>query len=198
MMSSRVTLATMDAAAIESERESPRTTVATRQGRSGARLPSTSAAAGRRGRAASARAIAAKVAPRMLRSSISRMPAAPTPTSPHASRSAYSSRRLAGDRVFESSSPSAREGGSVAESSITAAATTGPAHGPRPASSIPATIPPAARSRAKSGTGRIRTRPRGRSFDRQSAAAYPGTRAAHGPRRRHRMTEKYHLISSFT
>ena len=35
MMSSRVTLATMDAAAIDIERESPRTTVSTRQGRSG-------------------------------------------------------------------------------------------------------------------------------------------------------------------
>ena len=55
MIPSRVTLATIDAAAIENERESPRTTVSTRQGSSGARLPSTSAAAGRRGSVAKAR-----------------------------------------------------------------------------------------------------------------------------------------------
>ena len=36
MMSSRVTFATIEAAAIESERESPRTTVSTRQGSAGA------------------------------------------------------------------------------------------------------------------------------------------------------------------
>ena len=81
MIRSRVTLATIEAAAIDSERESPRTTVSTRQGRSGARLPSTRAAAGRRGRAASARFIAWKVACNMSISSISRTPAAPTPIS---------------------------------------------------------------------------------------------------------------------
>ena len=86
MIRSRVTLATMEAAAIDIESESPRTTVSTRQGMSGARLPSTSATDGRRGRAARARPIAVSVAPSTLSSSISRTLAAPIPISAHSRR----------------------------------------------------------------------------------------------------------------
>ena len=62
MIRSRVTLATIEAAAIDSERASPRTTVSTRHARSGARLPSTRASQGRSGSASIARAIARKLA----------------------------------------------------------------------------------------------------------------------------------------
>ena len=55
-MRSRTTLAAIDAAAIESERWSPLTTVRTAQGSAGARLPSTSATSGAIRNAATARA----------------------------------------------------------------------------------------------------------------------------------------------
>ena len=82
-MLSRVTLAMIDAAAMDKEIESPLTIVCPGQGKAGIRLPSTSAKSGLTGRALPARSIALKVAPRMLNFSISCGVAAPIPILAH-------------------------------------------------------------------------------------------------------------------
>ena len=83
MIRSRVTLATIEAAAIDRLEASPLTIVRTAQGRVGAMLPSTSATSGRlpvrASSAAAARRIASRLARRMLIRSISATLAAPTP-----------------------------------------------------------------------------------------------------------------------
>ena len=151
MIRSRVTLATMDAAAIERHVASPRTTAVAGQASFGTRLPSIRVCAGATGSASTARAMASMVASRMLSRSTSPTLAQPTPVQATASNRAMRSFRRAGESFFESSRPS----GIFRGSRITAAATTGPAHDPRPASSTPATGCGNRPSRARSGTGFI-------------------------------------------
>nr|WP_268969025.1 hypothetical protein [Tepidiphilus baoligensis] len=101
---------------------------------SGARLPSTSTSSGTRGNAATARAIARSVARRMFHSSISEADASATAQASALARiSAASRSRRLGLSFFESFKPDSEAPGGR----ITAAATTGPASGPRPASSTP-------------------------------------------------------------
>ena len=88
MMLSRVTFATMDAAAIDIDRLSPFTMVLTSQARSGGQFPSTKAVAGAPLKPSTARRIASIVACRMLSVSISAAVAIPTPISATAARSA--------------------------------------------------------------------------------------------------------------
>src|SRR2546425_476508 len=88
------------------------------------------------------------LARRMLRRSISRTLAAPTPIASARARTTRASRpRFAGGRSFESRRPrmNLQWGGNT-----TAAAPTGPARGPRPASSTPATTPGTAAADADS------------------------------------------------
>ena len=145
MIASRSTFARMDAAAMLKHTASPFTTV--RKGRVSwaKRLPSTSRNSGGSAIAATARRMARKLACRMLISSISAAEASPMPklSAPARMRSADSSRCPA-VRAFESAIPSMRLPGV----NMTAAATTGPASGPRPASSTPAkrVMPEATRS----------------------------------------------------
>ena len=92
----------------------------------------------------------------MLIRSISRALAAPTAiwAAPRATQwpsARQQTSRSAADSSFESSSSSRRDLGKRRGSRITAAATTGPASGPRPASSTPQTIPLQRRSKLKSG-----------------------------------------------
>ena len=83
-----------------------------------------------------ARHIASPVAPRMFSSSISRAEAKPTPQAiARALISGSSAIRRFSVRALESSMPGGRSSGFR----ITAPAETGPAHGPRPASSTPQT-----------------------------------------------------------
>ncbi len=134
-MASRVTLATIEAAAIEAICASPPMTDSAGKASVGGSLPSTSTKAGASASAATARRIASSVAWRMLIVSISAAVALAMPmASADCAISANSSSRRAGVRFFESSSPS----GTACGSRITAAATTGPASGPRPTSSTPA------------------------------------------------------------
>ena len=74
---SRRTLATIEAAAIDSERPSPPTTHCTAQGSGGGWLPSTRTRSGGEGRRATARHIASSAARRMFSRSISATEAAP-------------------------------------------------------------------------------------------------------------------------
>ena len=85
----------------------------------------------------------------MFRESTSRADAVPTPNARESfwMLSASRSRRRS-VIFFESSSPTKLRG-SVSEENATAAATTGPAHGPRPASSIPTIVFPSAASASK-------------------------------------------------
>ena len=140
---SRSTLATIDAAAIEKQSASPPTTHCTLQHNAGGLLPSTRATSGGMRSRSTARAIASMVACRMLSLAISATDAAPTPMSAlaHARSAVNAASRWAAVSFFESSSSSARFAGTPAVKT-TAAATTGPAKGPRPASSTPATRPP--------------------------------------------------------
>ena len=98
---------------------------------------------------ATARRIASNVACRMLSREISATDAAPTPisASPEACNAANAASRDSGVSFFESSISAARAAVSPA-GNTTAAAITGPASGPRPASSTPATRPPWAASSA--------------------------------------------------
>src|SRR5271154_7169414 len=86
----------------------------------------------------------------MLTRSISATLAAPTPTAALAQSINASSSRVSGESFLESSMPWRRRRGK-GRPSPTAAATTGPAKGPRPASSMPQTGPRQVRSNAKSG-----------------------------------------------
>ena len=137
MRRSRVTLAMMLAAAMLRLRASPPTKALCGTGRPRTWSPSTRAWSGGAGRARTARAMARWVARRMLWRSISstvaRQAAQATPGCVARTVKIFS-RRAAGT-FFESVRPSrAKSAGRM-----TAAATTGPARGPRPASSTPAT-----------------------------------------------------------
>src|SRR6476659_4308596 len=114
------------------------------------------ASGGRRISDAMARCIASAVATRMLSRSISWEEAAPTPyPSARARIRSASTRRTRAGRILLSRSPrTARH----SAGNTTAAATTGPASGPRPASSTPtrsASTAQAARSRWSEGRGGI-------------------------------------------
>ena len=156
MARSRVTLASTDAAAMDRLNPSPPITQLAGQGRAGARLPSTRTWSGRAGRRNTARRMASKLAPNIFRVSISVTEAAPIPVqicgSAH-KRCAIRSRRRR-ESLFESSIMAARSacGG---HRKTTQAATTGPANGPRPASSTPPTRPPRACSRVRSGMASV-------------------------------------------
>ena len=149
MRRSRVTLAMMLAAAMLRLSVSPATSAVcgTESPRTGS--PSTSAWPGFRGRASRARAMARCVARRMLSLSISATSAWPMPQwmSARAVRMAWKCSRFLAVNFFESSRPSSAQ----SSGKMTAAATTGPASGPRPASSTPATkkIPRARRARSR-------------------------------------------------
>src|SRR5207237_1344794 len=151
MIRSRVTLAITEAAAIEKLKASPVTTVLTAQDSGGGTLPSTSAISGTSPSAATARRIARRLARRMLMRSISRVLAAPTPILAQRSRASKQASRASRVMAFESSSSRRTMPRNRWRSRITAAATTGPASGPRPASSTPHTTPAQPRSIAKSG-----------------------------------------------
>ena len=133
-----------------------------RSASTGQRLPSTSASSGATASPSQARRIASSVAWRMLSASISATSASAIAHASARSRitTASSSRRGA-DSSLESRSPAIGRAGSR----ITAAATTGPASGPRPASSIPAIRRPvvsASRALRRSswrGTGAFTRRP---------------------------------------
>ena len=86
--------------------------------------------------------------------SISATLAMPTAASAQARISAWSAARRGAAHRLESSIVARRAGGGPAAANMTAAATTGPAQGPRPASSTPATRPAAAFSSEKSGRSR--------------------------------------------
>src|SRR5512135_2364450 len=125
----------MLAQAIAYERRSPPTSASCGRPISAMGSPSTSSASAAPGRRSTARRIASAVATRMLRRSISRVLAAPTPTGRVETIAAASCSRRRRVSCFESSTPSRRGASGVRR---TAAATTGPASGPRPASSTPA------------------------------------------------------------
>ena len=123
---------------METERASPSTRVSHLQGRAGASLPSTSANSAATASALTARAMARWVAWRILTRSISPTLASPTPTATAISMMrGNSASRVCASSCLESFSPL----GMRVRPRITAAATTGPAKGPRPASSTPHTGP---------------------------------------------------------
>src|SRR3989338_2342949 len=115
----------------------------------GAAGPSTKISSGWIGRSPMARAIASRVACRMLRWSISSAQARPTPTWAHRRMHSKARSRWRAVSALESSMRTGRRARRDPHpwGSTTAAATTGPAHGPRPASSTPAiSRKPAARA----------------------------------------------------
>ncbi len=156
MSRSLVTFAITLAAAMDSDSPSPFTRDSCGKPRSRAGSPSTSAMSGRVRRPANASAIARCVARKMLIRSISSGSTSATAqiTSGCAVILSYRSSRRFAVSFLESS----RYPGSKSRGRITAAADTGPARGPRPASSTPATRgqPPATSlsSYEKSGTRR--------------------------------------------
>ncbi len=119
---------------MEAMRPSPPMIARAEQVTSGRSRPSTSNRRGRRGSEAVARAIAHSVALRMSWTSMREGGAKATATSAVAQMMSNSASRSGAVSFLESSSPSGTRSGSR----ITAAATTGPAHGPRPTSSAPA------------------------------------------------------------
>src|SRR6202048_4547212 len=141
----------IDAAAIESTRPSPPITASQSQGVESRWRPSTSTCFGISGRACTARASAHSDARRILSRSIRAGDAKATANEAVAQISSNNSSRRSAVSRLESSMPLGIRLGS----STTAAATTGPASGPRPASSQPATgqMPRliSARSRRKLG-----------------------------------------------
>ena len=127
-----------DAAAIEWQRASPSTMASCSHPSSGHGSPSMSTWAGTMPSRRSARSMARIEARRILSRSISRTLAAPTATATARSRILTANfSRCSAVSTFESSSPRI---GFAPIGNTTAAATTGPASGPRPTSSIPATI----------------------------------------------------------
>ena len=133
---SRVTFATIDAAAMAAERRSPPITPRWAIGNDGIRKASTKTASGRGARAKTARRIACRVAWWMLIRSISSGSIAITAHAVHLAQISSCNRsRAAAVSAFESARPSMRRSGSR----ITAPAITGPARHPRPTSSTPAT-----------------------------------------------------------
>src|SRR6056297_849101 len=152
MIRSRVILATIEAAAMDKDLPSPLTTACAGSCRPrGIRLPSISAMSGGVASPAIARSIARCEARRMLSLSISSTEAWAMETSAMPRIASCSTARRLAVRRLESFRPS----GMREMSSTTAAAVTGPARGPRPTSSTPATrrwpAAWAAVSRVKSG-----------------------------------------------
>ena len=138
MCRSRAVLARMEAAAIAAQRPSPPTNASAAQPRSNTRLPSIRAVTGRSASWSTARRMASPVAWRMFRSAISATVAKAKPKARAVARiSASSAARAAAVSALESFRPTGIRRGSR----ITAAAVTGPAQGPRPASSTPQTGP---------------------------------------------------------
>ena len=138
---SRAVLASIDAALIDSIRASPPTIASpsilpSRKRRSGKRLPSTCTARGMTARPIMARRMASIVAESMFRASISaRSDQATDQHSASLLITASSASRRVAESFLESRRPAIGRSGCR----ITAAAMTGPANGPRPASSTPAT-----------------------------------------------------------
>ena len=157
---SRVTLATIDAAAIEATMPSPPITASQSQPASMRSRPSTKTRRGLTGSEATARASAHSDARRILSRSIRAGGAIATATWARAQMRSYSTSRRSAVRRLESSSPR----GMLSGSRITAAATTGPASGPRPASSQPATghTPRLSAERSRRKVGRSTSSARGR------------------------------------
>lgn len=134
-MRSRVTLATIDAAAIESDNVSPLMIDREGMGRSGNVTASINRQSAGGVSDATARRMARRVASKILRRSISCSVAIPTPTArARATITSKSRVRSDAETCLESFTPARRQ----REGRMTAAATTGPARGPRPASSRPA------------------------------------------------------------
>ncbi|QTK79447.1 hypothetical protein AT6N2_C1753 [Agrobacterium tumefaciens] len=133
---SRVTLATIDAAAMERERESPLMTALDSQVMPGGRSrPSASTRAGGISRPSTARRMASRLARRIFIVSIRPGPEEATETIELSMIWTNRLSRFCFVSFLESSIPL----GILSGSRMTAAATTGPASGPRPASSVPAT-----------------------------------------------------------
>ena len=132
---SRVTLAMMEAAAIELTKPSPPITASHSQGSAIRSRPSTNTCFGASGSACTARASAHSEARKILSRSIRAGEAKATAKDAVAQIFSNRSSRSSGVSRLESSMPLGMRSGSR----ITAAATTGPASGPRPASSQPAT-----------------------------------------------------------
>ena len=117
---------------------SPLTMASAGMVRVGRRLPSTKTRLGNKRKPSTARRIASSVACKMFSASISSTLASPTLQHSALARTSSARRsRVTGPSVLESRSPLI----GFCSSRITAAATTGPASGPRPASSTPATKP---------------------------------------------------------
>jgi len=134
-MRSRTTLATIDAAAIESDSVSPLMIEREGTARSGNVTASIKRQSAGGVSDASARRMARRVASKILRRSISCSVATPTPTArARWTITSYNRDRSDSETRLESSTPTKRQ----RVGKITAAATTGPARGPRPASSRPA------------------------------------------------------------
>src|SRR5437868_6111376 len=130
---SRVTLATIEAAATQAMTWSPFHTASDGAGRPGTGNPSVRMYPGSEGSAATARRIPAMLLRCSPRVSISVDEITTTPTEAVAMIRSYSTSRAAGVSALESPSPGS------ARPSTPAATTSGPAHAPRPASSTPAT-----------------------------------------------------------
>jgi hypothetical protein len=146
MRASRWTFATIDAAAIEPSRASRRRSASAGTASAGIVNASTSTWSGAAESPTTARRIASRLAPRVLRRSTSIDESSATHTATAWLRiSRSSSSRCAAVSCLESSSPGRR----TRAGSTTAAATSGPASGPTPTSSTPAITraPPANSSR---------------------------------------------------
>ncbi len=150
----------MEAAAIEAMMASPLITALQSQPASMRSRPSTNTSWGLTGRPATARASAHSDARRMLSRSMRHGGAKATATWALAQILACSFSRVCGSSFLESSSPR----GTRLGSSTTAAATTGPASGPLPASSQPAIgqTPRLIAARSRRKVGRMSCSPSGR------------------------------------
>ena len=185
MYRSRTTLAITLAAAMDRLRPSPPTIARDGAGNPGTGRPSTSRKSGGGRTRPTARRMARWVAQWMSRRSISSTVAHPTPieTSGRPRKRRAHVRRAAWERRFESVKPrnsSTNHGRSTGRT--TQAANTGPASGPRPASSTPAgRRRPAAR--ASSSASRVGVIPRPPPA-RPSPCAGAGSRAWRGGRAR--------------
>src|SRR5918995_3925236 len=136
MMRSRVTLARIDAAAMDRQRESPRTMRWAMPPPTKSHLPSSSTRSGRRPSPSSARRAASRCASLMPRSSHSSWVAWPTAQAVHqpAMRSKSASRSCAVSCLESRTLYTRRSRGSTAAPTVS-----GPAHAPRPTSSMPTT-----------------------------------------------------------
>ena len=143
----------IEAAAIEATMPSPPITASQSQGVASLSRPSTKTCFGISGNACTARASAHSEARRILSRSIRAGEATATENAAVAQISSNSSSRRSAVSRLESSRPL----GTRLGSSTTAAATTGPASGPRPASSQPATgqMPRLISARSRRKLGRV-------------------------------------------